>query len=280
MNPSRTLLCFALFMILITNLSGPPSFGATETYSKTKKDHITIDVVSPQTNAWILIPSRFNYYIKASYTLQSRDHASITVNVFSLPSQDKRKVLSTTKKITVPRGSSTIIFTSDEIALEKLPAKPEKLLVIISMLDDAGKEMAFSSSVNYLSGNLSVKEKDSTANSNYIQVLSVKPPPGSVLQAGAQNTFKLKLAYDLCDSATGFALLRFSSMQNLNSSQPFREYYIPISRGSGTITAEISTLPLSTIKRGDVLEITIPFYTSASANILSTDRIWPYCITK
>lgn len=267
-------LLLALFIITVSS-----AFGAGESYSKTKKDSVKILALSPQADSYVPAPSEFCYYVKAKYTLQSLDRAFLMMNVYSLPSKGGKELLFSSEKIPVVRGSSTISLTSRLISLKSSDVTT-KILFVISLLDSNGKEMAFSSSANLISGKLSVEKKSSVANSNYIQVLSVQPSPGAFLQTGIQGTFVFKFAYNIFSSKTGYALLRFSSMESLQSASPLREYFVPVPQGRGTLTVEIPELVLPSAKRGMVLGILIPFKASAGENDLSIDKVWPYCITK
>lgn len=269
-----------LYLIIFFFFSSASVKVLSETVSKTGKDSVSISTVTPGSTTYIVTPSRFRYRATIDCTLKSRARASIVLNVFRLPMGGPRETLASSKKMSVGKGSSRMLLSSDELFIRVAPSKDERILFLVSMVDEEGKEMSFSSSVNYLTGSIVNTPKGDGAGRDCIQLLSVSPQPGTILPPGARSPFEFKIDYNVCSSTDGFALLWFCTMKNTKQRNCLREYFVPVPRGKGMLTIKLPVLTLPAAKKGEVLGIIIPFHISHEGDSISTDRIWPYNIAE
>ncbi|MHC9542870.1 MAG: hypothetical protein AB9903_25435 [Vulcanimicrobiota bacterium] len=270
----------SLIISFLLYFSSAPVKVSAETVSKTGKDSLSITAVTPGSETYIVTPSRFCYRAHLLYSLKSRERASIVLKVYRLPQGGQKETLASSQKMPVVNGSNTLLMSSDELDIRTAPSKDEKILFLASMIDDEGKEMAFSSSVNFLTGSLADMQKGAAASRDYIQILSVAPQPGMILPPGAKSRFDFKIAYNICKSTDGFALLWFCTMKDMEQKSCLREYYVPVPQGKGILTIRLPVLTLPAARRGEVLGIIVNFRPSYEGRSISTDRIWPYNIAE
>ncbi|MHC9539870.1 MAG: hypothetical protein AB9903_10155 [Vulcanimicrobiota bacterium] len=257
--------------------------AGAEQLSQAGQDSISVKSIVPHTGHYVLTPSKFIYTITASYSLRSSKDGFLSFKVLRIHG-GRKEIIAKSQTVPISFGNG-VVYLQSSIVFIKADAKREagglgELRVIVSMTSRGGKELTFWSSNNPLTGELSAEYKGTVSGSDYIQVLSVQPSPGSFLQAGIKSSFEIKLAYNTVSNTPVFALLRFSNIRSRNNMVYMRDYYMPVPMGRGVLTARIPLVYLPAAKRGDTAGINIVFLSSASGNAISNTLIWPYNLTR
>lgn len=274
-------LCCSAFTVAIVILTFV--YAGAEQLSQAGKDSISVKSIVPYTGHYILTPSKFIYNVTVSYSLRSSKDGFLSFKVLRLHG-GRKEIVAKSQTVPISFGNG-VVYLQSSIVFIKADAKREagglgKLRVIVSMTSRDGKELASWSSNNTLTGELSAEYKGTVSGNDYIQVLSVQPSPGSFLQAGIKSPFEIKLAYNTVSNTPLFALLRFSNVRSRNDMVSMRDYYLPVPRGRGVLTARLPLISLPEAKRGDTAGINIVFFSSASGNAISNTLIWPYNLTR
>ncbi|MDQ7827024.1 MAG: hypothetical protein RDV48_29780 [Candidatus Eremiobacteraeota bacterium] len=265
----------ALFIMLFAS---PPCQAASEVVTRTGKDSVTMSAVVPGTGAYILTPSKFHYALNFSYSLNSCPEAHIVLNVYSFGAHGARERIASSARLAIKKGDGGSSLLSTTILVKKAPSPPQKILLVLSMVTPAGRELAFASSVNYLQGNVYAEYKENMVSRDYMQILSVNPAPGTLIETGIKRPFALKIAYNIYTVGLGYVVIKYCAMP---SSFCWREFFVPIEKGRGTLTVDIPPVNLPAARRGDTLGLVIPFFTDlTSGTPLSTDQLWPYSISR
>lgn len=257
--------------------------AGAEQLSMTGKDSVNVTSIVPQTGHYILTPSKFIYNATVSYSLRSSRGGSVSFRVLRLHG-GRKDLVARSQMVPVSSGTGVVYLQSTTVFI-KADARREagglgQLRVVVSLTSIDGRELASCSSSNNLTGELSAEYKGTVSGSDYIQVLSVKPSPGTFLQAGIKSPFELKLAYNTVSDSPLYALLRFSNIKSKNDMMYMRDYYLPVPRGRGVLTARIPLVYIPAAKRGDTAGINVVFFSSASGNAISNTLIWPYNLTR
>lgn len=256
------------------------AFGASETVSKTGKDSIRISAILPSTSAYVLSPAKLTYSAKLQYSLTSYNQGTIVLNLYRLPETGAIEILAPPYKTPVPGGNGARMLCLQDILIDKAPRENEKLFFVASLVSPDGKEIAYSSSVNYLIGTLTEEYEQKTATNDYIQVISVQPQPGSILPECIRSRFIVKLVFNTKTSAHSYALIQFCTMTGLDSFDNLREYYIPLPSDRGILTITIPNVVISQAKKDSVVGLLIKYYANPFDKPTSTDKVWPYNLTR
>jgi len=277
-------LCIPLCCALIVALFAV-TFGSASADSLSQKDNdlLSVTKVIPGTGQYILTPSKFIYTVTVSYSLRTSKTGTLSMEVFRL-NGSRKELLAMAPRMQIVQGDGNVLLQSTEVFIRAGartgPGGLGRLKVIVSLASSEGKDLAFWSSENVFTGELSAEYKDTVSSNDYIQVLSVQPSPGTFLQAGVKSPFEIKFAYNVASITPAYTLFLFSNVSSVNDMVYMRIYYIPVPRGRGIMTARIPIISLPAAKRGDTVGIKVAFFNNATNRTLSTSLIWPYNLTR
>jgi len=271
----------ALIVVLVAIAARSAS---AESLSKTGRDFLSITEVTPGTGSYIFTPSKFCYALTVSYNLKTSRVGTLSMRVFRLPGGGRKEILATSPEVQIIRGEGTATLKSTDIMMkagdEIAAGGFSRVMVFVSMASSDRKELAFSSSENMLTGQLMVQQEGIAGGMDSIQLISVLPPPGTMLQAAVNSPFEIKISYNVVGVTPVYALLCFNSVKNVSSQTRLRVYHVPIPRGRGIMTIRLPLVNLPAAKRGDTLGIAVAFFNNIGEKALTNDLIWPYNLTR
>ncbi len=274
-------ICCALTVAFVAITFGSVS---AESLSRTGKDFLSITTAVPGNGQYILTPSKFVYTLTVSYSLKTSKVGVLSMKVFRLPGGGRKEPLATSQKVQIIRGEGTATLQSTEIFVkpgaERAAGGRDRLMIFASMASAEGKELAFSSSENILTGELFAEYINTVGGKDNVQLLSVQPPPGTLLQAGVNSPFDIKIAYNVVCVAPAYVLLSFNTVNNVKNQVHLRVYYMSVPRGRGVLMARLPLITLPAAKRGDTIGINVTFFNSITDKALTTDLVWPYNLTR
>jgi len=278
-------LYIALCCTLVAALVATTAQGASsESLSKTGRDFLSITAVTPGTGSYIFTPSKFCYALTVSYNLKTSRVGTLSMKVFRLPGGGKKEILATSPEVQIIRGEGTATLKSTDIMMkagdEMATGGFSRVMVFVSMASSDKKELAFSSSENMLTGQLMVQQEGIVGGRDSLQLISVQPPPGTMLQAAVNSPFEIKLSYNVVSVTPVYTLLCFNSVKNVSSQTSLRIYHVPIPRGRGVMTIRLPLVNLPAARRGDTLGIAVAFFNNIGEKAITNDLIWPYNLTR
>lgn len=276
----RKKLIIPCILYILLHITVTFAFGATETVSKTGKDSIRINNIRPSTSAFVLSPARLTYSAQLQYSLSSYSQGSIVLNLYRLPETGTIEMLAPPFKATIRKGSGDRTLSLRDIPMDKPPGENERLLFVASLVAPDGREIAYSSSINYIIGTLMAEYEQKTEASDYIRIISVYPQPGSILPECIRSRFIVKLAFNINTPAHSCALIQFCNMAGRDTFDSLTEYHVSLPPGKGILTITIPSVVISQAKKNSVVGLLIKYYTSPFDKPSSTDKIWPYNIAR
>jgi len=247
------------------------------------QDSVSISSIVPYTGHYILTPSKFVYTMSITYSLKSSLTGFISMKVFRVH-DGRKEMVATTTRMPVRRGEATVMLRSTDILVkagaERDPGGLGRLRVEVELLSREGRTLASVQSENHLTGELFAEYKGTVSNTDYLQVLSVQPAPGTFLQAGIRSPFEIKFAYNAPSANPVYAIMRFGNISGPTDMVYMRDYFLPVPRGRGVLSVRIPTVTLPAAKRGDTVGINIILFNSSSSKAVSNVLIWPYNLVR
>lgn len=256
----RKIILLSLIFILLSGMFvTAPVYGATDTQSVNQKDTVFISKVTPRTGATIVPPGKFPFYLEVEYSLISLPRAYVEVGVY-IKSQEKgsKSVLVTKPHIQpVTTGKGALLVTTEIISIVPKRVNQE-LLIVASLKNNSGDELAYSSSINVVAGERQVIKSGSESNADFVQVLSCSPPEESTLPVGEMMSFVFKINYGVMSRPYAFVNFEFSDSSQVGTGMAWYVIVVPLEKGKGILKVTVPmTLPENLV--GHRMSIGIPF---------------------
>ncbi|MCL5035612.1 MAG: hypothetical protein M1269_00705 [Chloroflexi bacterium] len=219
----------ALFIILSSVV-----FGASDTQSINQKDSVFISKITPRTSSIIVPPAGFPYYLEVEYSLVSTSRAYVEVGVYlkDLQKGAESKLVTKPRVFPVTAGKGALLVTTDVVNVVPKNVRQE-LLIVASLKNTSGNELAYSNSINMVVGNRKVIKSGTQSNTDSLQVLSVNPPEESSLSLGKSINFVFKINYGVMSRPYAFVNFEFSDASQARTGMAWYSVTVPLKKGKG-----------------------------------------------
>ena len=110
------------------------------------------------------------------------------------------------------------------------------LFIVASLTGPKGRELAFSSSKNFVAGTFKVFPNNKKPTRDYVRRIDIQPRPNSDIDTGKAVTFHLILDYAVASKEIGYVDVLFQNMADLGTARALKVVTLAVPKGQGKIS--------------------------------------------
>jgi hypothetical protein len=201
-------------------------------------DSVRIHRITPKTGADLPVPTEFPYTIEVAYSLTTSPRGSLEVEAYEwVPGENFRSLLTPFGQ-EISRGRGSLIITTPTLSVPRKAAHNSQLILLVRLKGEAGEDLGYSLSYNYLAASVVFRQMATAARRNEINLLRLFPKPGS-LRTQRACSFDYYLSYSQASPNYAFVNFDIGSRQVLLRGAPWYTLVVPLPRAPLAGTAEI-----------------------------------------
>ncbi len=250
--------------------------------SHTGQDFVRIEKITPRTGADLPTPVLVPFHLEVSSTLKSTARGKLRVGAFRLrPGGEGSgfEPLAPPLEKTVARGTRKLSLQTDPVSLKSVAEKNAQVVVVVNLRDEAGKELAWATSHNFLRGSLSVRAEKAPAVRDSLQVLSFFPKAGS-LATGQAHAFTVNMRYSMSSGPWGFVNLELGERGLQAQTGPWYSVAVPVRSGTGLLRVTTRDFFLPAAYSNKQMELAVPFRIDPLGGTVDILRFGPWALTR
>jgi len=224
----------ALISLFIFLIIGHPVFAQTKSVSRNRVDSIKITRITPRTLTQLLKPVNMPINMEIEYNLRSEKTGKVVITAYKFKAGRLDEVSDLRRVYRVNKGKKTIRHTTPIL---KIPKKDNTIFVYVvaSLVGSRGKELAFSSSKEIVSGSYKIFESNSKPTGNYIRLISISPKTGSDIKTETPTEFDIVLNYSVRRVDIAYVTVVFCRPAELGTGRNWKSATVAVPGGKGKI---------------------------------------------
>lgn len=226
--------------LLIFALAICPAFGQAKSKSRNNQDEVAIKKITPRGMAYLLKPVDLPISLEAEYNLKTQKTGKLVVYFFKVISSAKsgemklEEIKSMKKVYPVKKGTGVINHVSKSLKIG-INEKAVQVYTVISLVDNKGKELAFSTSKNFVQGTYRVIPEKKNPDGDYIREISVTPKRNSEIPVNKISAFDIQVQYSLKSKSMAYIDVNFSSRADMGTGRAWNTATFAVPKGAGKV---------------------------------------------
>lgn len=276
----RTLLIILLLILALTLPAAAQAGGQAgiKSKSRTKMDFVKITRITPRTFSHLLKPVKMPVHLEVEYELKSKPAGKLVFKCFRYTKGGKIAEIKALKKsVPVKKGKETKRMVTKPLVL---PPNDDTLYVyMVASLVSNKKELAFSSSKNFIAGSYRLYPEKGAPERDFIRRIGIQPRIGSDVDTNKATTFNITLNYSIMSKKYGYVDVLFQDLTDLGTPKAWKIATIAIPKGKGKISLKPSMF-FENALAGKNMGITILLWLKPIDNTADAIRISEYFLRR
>ncbi len=272
-----------VFRILLTVLTilaiAPWAYPQVKNVSNNEKDTVKITKITPRTLSHLLKPINYQVTAEVDYNLATQTEGKIVFQVIMVNSKGEASELTSSRKIYPITGGSGVKQVSSGPVQFKTEDDVTMLFMVASLTGPRGRELAFSSSKNFVAGTFKIFPDNRKATRDFIRRIDIQPRPNSDIITGKSSDFHIILDYGIQSEEIGYVDVLFQKMSDVGTAQALKMVTLAVPRGQGKISLK-PVLFFEDNLAGNNIGITIFLWTEPLKAAADVIRINEYFLKK
>jgi len=234
----RRFFFIVLFLALLILCS--QAYADTNYKSRNGIDSIKITKITPRSLSHLLKPVNMPVHLELDYKLKTAKKGKVVVYFYKIykkgitKKMEFKEITHLRKVYSVKKGRKIFLHVSDPVVI-KANERVIQLYTAASLVNDKGKELAFSTSKNFISGTYKIFPDKKASSRDYLIRLGVKPETGSILKTEKTVKFEISLKYSLATRQIAYIDILFADVSELGTGRCWVSATVAVPKGSGKI---------------------------------------------